>query len=110
MNFVDHSRGHTPAKKDDHKRWDVQLYHNQCGKKVTSSWNGYGCAGPCAVGWHNSIMDGFNDDAMATRFHIRTEPDRAEYAIVWKVDEYSKRMYTTLVPVAEAHKYERFKL
>lgn len=110
MNFVDHSRGHTPAKKGDHKRWDVQLYHNQCGTKVTSSWNGYGCAGPCIVGWHQDVMEQFNDDAMATRFHIRAEPDRAEYTIVWKVDEYSKRMYSTLVPTSEAHKYERFKL
>lgn len=110
MNFEDHARGHTPAKKGDHTRQDVTLYHNRCGKRILHNFNGYTCAGICQGGWHDNVMAHFDDDAMATRFHVRTEPDRAEYVIVWKTDDFSKRRYTSLVPTAEAGNLERFKL
>lgn len=108
---IDHSRGHTPAKKGDHENWRVQLYHNQCGRRINKTWNGYTCEGPCRVGWHPNIMAQFDDDAMATRFHVRTEPDTATYTIVWRTDPDSKRRYSTCIPLSEVRKDdERFRL
>lgn len=109
MNFVDHSRGHKPAKKGD--QWSGNLYHNRCGKKVSKHYSGWSCSGPCSGGWHPLVMEHFNDDAMATRFHIRVDPDEAEYVIVWRVDDFSKRQYSTVVRKSEVLPTdERFRL
>lgn len=111
MNFVDHAKGHTPAKKGDQNRFDVSLRHNQCGGYLNRAWSGgvWGCSG-CSASWKPEVMSAFSDDAMATRFHIRLMPDRADYVIVWKTDAYSKTRYSCLVPLQEAGDLERFVL
>jgi hypothetical protein len=98
-----------PAKAGDHLNWKTTLYHNQCGRRMhDTNYMGWTCAGPCGLYWKQRILDKFNDDAMATRFHTRVEPDTAEYAIVWMTE--GKHQFTRVVPIAEAHKYERFVL
>lgn len=99
-----------PAKKGDHTRWSVTLYHNRCDRQVRQAYNGsFQCDGPCRDQWKPRIMDDFDDDAMACRFHTRIEPDTAEYVIVWVTNDAGTR-HTKIVPIAEAAKHERFKL
>ena len=70
---------------------------------------GWTCNGGCNIGYTHEQMRKFDDDAMATRFHVRPETEQHEaLTIVWKVDPITKRMYSCLVPTEEAHKYERF--
>lgn len=98
----------TPAKRGDHRAWPLKLYHNKCGKPISDNWRGYTCEGSCRDFWNHRVMDSFDDDAMATRFHTRAEPDTDLYAIVWVTE--GKNRFTRLVPASEAHKHERFKL
>lgn len=110
LNWPDHSRGHTPARAGDHLDHSKNLYHNRCGTPIYLNGYGWTCFGACNVGYSLDVMSRFNDDAMATRFHVRSrrEDHETTYAIVWKSDPVTKKAYTTLVPKEEAHKYERF--
>lgn len=109
--WPDFSRGHTPAKKGDHSSYRHDLYHNRCGTKITVSTRVHGkTCDRCNEHWRYTVIDAFTDDQMAVRFHIRVEPDRGQYVIVWKTDEGSKRRYSTVVPISEAGDHERFKL
>lgn len=86
------------------------LFHNKCGKKVViSSYLGYTCLG-CSQVWSSKSMAGFDDDAMATRFHVRPPPDREEYTLVEVSDEKEHKCYWALVPSADASKYKPVKL
>lgn len=101
-----------PAKAGDASRWGVTLYHNVCGCRLSSRYNGtFQCDGPCRVEWKPRVMQAFTDADMATRFHKRIEPDAGTYTIVWRTDEFSKTRYSTCIPLSEVRPTdERFTL
>lgn len=68
------------------------------------SWE---CAG-CDQTWRNKVLEAFGEAECEIRFYLDGDIDPNAYVIVWKTE--GKKMFTTLVPASEAHKYERFKL
>jgi hypothetical protein len=86
-----------------------KIFHNPCGGRVwRNSYQGFWECGGCGHVWQQETIAKFSEAECEVRFHLRGDIDPNDYAIVWDTD--GKTYFTRLVPVSEAHKYERLKL
>lgn len=97
------SESRRPAVSGDHDRWNVELRHITCGKRVSGSrYSKYTCSGSCRTYWSFDTLAAFSDADMALRFFVAVPEDPNVYVLVERTDgEGSKKAYSTFVKLSE---------